>query len=62
MGDNEEHLWFMLFFDNYVKKREKTELRNIVNETIKVIKRVFSNVFKENLGEELRELKICIDN
>ena len=38
MGDNEEHLWFMLFFDNYVKKREKTELRNIVNETIKVIK------------------------
>ena len=62
MGDNEEHLWFMLFFDNYVKKREKTELRNIVNETIKVIKRVFSNVFKENLGEELRELKICIEN
>ena len=62
MGDNEEHLWFMLFFDNYVKKREKTELRNIVNETIKVIKRVFSNVFKENLDEELRELKICIEN
>ena len=29
---------------------------------IKDIKRVFSNVFKEDLSEELRELRICREN
>ena len=36
MGDNEEHLWFMLFLDNYVqKKRENIVLKKIVTRYMK---------------------------
>ena len=35
MGDNEEHLCFMLFLDNYVQKKRRCVLRNIVARNMK---------------------------
>ena len=49
MGDNEEHLYFMLFLDNYVQKiRERRMLRNIVNRTYEeILKEFFIDILKD---------------
>ena len=49
MGDNEEHLYFMLFLDTYVQKiRERHMLRNIVNRTFEeILKEFFSDILKD---------------
>ena len=42
MGDNEEHLCFMLFLDNYVqKKKERCASRNLVTRHMREILREF---------------------
>ena len=45
MGDNEEHLCFMLLLDNYVQKKRRHGLRNTVNKIYEEILREFLAMF-----------------
>ena len=50
MGDNEEHLCFMLFLGSYVQKWERRVLRSIFNETYEeIFREFFSDILKEDL-------------
>ena len=45
MGDNEEHLWFMLFLDNYVQKKREYCVKKDCYEIYEEILREFLAVF-----------------
>ena len=50
MGDNEEHLCFMLLLDNYVKKiREKCMLRNMLIREEEILREFLSDILKKDL-------------